>query len=280
MGDTSFAFRASSHGGCATPRWSFFQPRVPRPPCFAAAHSPSPTPERPVLSTIRCSGLWPACRASRRRVTDSVAAASMAQASRPARIAVRIDRTNPPLTARASGTQAGVSGGLDREVREPWLPARSTGRRNSSGSPGIREQPQRQVAPPDQGARTPPLPNPTVHLVRRLHPRRHPTIMRRAPSTRHGSTAGYHSAVRNRAPTPPSQLSVIALPIGPAPGVAQPTSGTTLRFESSRLPRVVGDDAASRGSSGSSLATVIGGSGRGVSQSSHRPRGRMKLANT
>ena len=39
-------------------------------------------------------------------------------------------------------------------------------------------------------------------------------------------------------------------------------------------------DAASRGSSESSLATVIGGSGRGVSQSSHRPRGRMKLANT
>ncbi|AMY09435.1 hypothetical protein LuPra_02652 [Luteitalea pratensis] len=27
----------------STPRWSFFQPRVPLPPCFTAAHSPSPT---------------------------------------------------------------------------------------------------------------------------------------------------------------------------------------------------------------------------------------------
>ena len=27
-------------------------------PCFAAPHSPSPTTDSPVLSTIRCSGLW------------------------------------------------------------------------------------------------------------------------------------------------------------------------------------------------------------------------------
>ena len=27
----------------STPRWSFRQPRLPRPPCFAAAHSPAPT---------------------------------------------------------------------------------------------------------------------------------------------------------------------------------------------------------------------------------------------
>ena len=39
-----------------TPRWSFFQPRWPRPPCFAAAHSPSPTIERPVLSTMSWMG--------------------------------------------------------------------------------------------------------------------------------------------------------------------------------------------------------------------------------
>ena len=38
----------------STPRCSFFQPRLPRPPCFTAAHSPSPTIERPVLSTMRC----------------------------------------------------------------------------------------------------------------------------------------------------------------------------------------------------------------------------------
>ena len=38
----------------STPRCSFFQPRLPRPPCFAAAHSPSPTIESPVLSTMRC----------------------------------------------------------------------------------------------------------------------------------------------------------------------------------------------------------------------------------
>ena len=38
----------------STPRWSFLQPRRPRPPCFAAAHSPSPTMDSPVLSTMRC----------------------------------------------------------------------------------------------------------------------------------------------------------------------------------------------------------------------------------
>ena len=38
----------------STPTGSFFQPRLPRRPCFPAAHSPSPTLERPVLSTMRC----------------------------------------------------------------------------------------------------------------------------------------------------------------------------------------------------------------------------------
>ncbi len=32
---------------------SFFQPRLPRPPCLNAAHSPSPTMDSPVLSTMR-----------------------------------------------------------------------------------------------------------------------------------------------------------------------------------------------------------------------------------
>ena len=38
----------------STPTWSFFHPRFPLPSCFAAAHSPSPTIESPVLSTMRC----------------------------------------------------------------------------------------------------------------------------------------------------------------------------------------------------------------------------------
>ena len=38
-----------------TPRWSFLQPRLPCPPCFAAAHSPSPTIVRPVLSVERAT---------------------------------------------------------------------------------------------------------------------------------------------------------------------------------------------------------------------------------
>ena len=49
-----------------TATWSFFQPRVPRPPCFAVAHSPSPTIESPVLSTMRCMG---SPRGTRRRVS-------------------------------------------------------------------------------------------------------------------------------------------------------------------------------------------------------------------
>ena len=37
----------------STPRCSFFRPRFPRFPYFAAAHSPSPTIDSPVLSTTR-----------------------------------------------------------------------------------------------------------------------------------------------------------------------------------------------------------------------------------
>jgi len=37
----------------STPRWSFFQARLPRPPCLTAAHSPSPTMDSPVLPTMR-----------------------------------------------------------------------------------------------------------------------------------------------------------------------------------------------------------------------------------
>ena len=37
----------------STPKCRVFQPRLPRPPCFPAAHAPSPTIESPVLSTMR-----------------------------------------------------------------------------------------------------------------------------------------------------------------------------------------------------------------------------------
>ena len=37
----------------STPSCRVFQPRLPRPPCFTAAHSPSPTTERPGRSTMR-----------------------------------------------------------------------------------------------------------------------------------------------------------------------------------------------------------------------------------
>jgi hypothetical protein len=43
----------------STPRCSFFQPRRPFPPCLAAAHSPSPTIDRPLLSMIRSMGSLP-----------------------------------------------------------------------------------------------------------------------------------------------------------------------------------------------------------------------------
>jgi plasmid stabilization system protein ParE len=49
-----------------TPRWSFFQPRLPCPPCFAAAHSPSPRIESPVLSTMRWTRLPVKTRSSLR----------------------------------------------------------------------------------------------------------------------------------------------------------------------------------------------------------------------
>ena len=44
--------------------------------CFAAAHSPSPITDSPVLSTIRCSGAFNGGCAPRGRATESVAKAS------------------------------------------------------------------------------------------------------------------------------------------------------------------------------------------------------------
>ena len=66
-GIRSTAVMASSTGAsvraCATitpdrstPRWSFFHPRLPCPPCFETAHAPWPTIDRPVLSTMRWMG--------------------------------------------------------------------------------------------------------------------------------------------------------------------------------------------------------------------------------
>ena len=52
----------------STPRCSFFQPRFPRPPCFAAAHSPSLNTDSPVLSTTRSTGPWVGTRS---RATSS-----------------------------------------------------------------------------------------------------------------------------------------------------------------------------------------------------------------
>ena len=43
-------------GGRATPRWSVRQPRGLRPPCFAAAHAPALTMDRPVRSSTRWGG--------------------------------------------------------------------------------------------------------------------------------------------------------------------------------------------------------------------------------
>ena len=82
----------------STPRCSFFQPRFPLPPCLAAAHSPSPKTDKPVLSTTRCSGSCTAKRSSarsRRRLRlESVV---WSGAARPACIKPKIDRKKPSV---------------------------------------------------------------------------------------------------------------------------------------------------------------------------------------
>ena len=94
----------------STPRWSFFQPRWPRPPCFAAAHSPSPTIERPVLSTMRWIAPWPGRGAARRRGADSGETGWCGRALRDRRPSRRGPTVrSPPLGARATGRRAGTS---------------------------------------------------------------------------------------------------------------------------------------------------------------------------
>ncbi|AMY10827.1 Transcriptional activator CadC [Luteitalea pratensis] len=71
-------------------------------------------------------------------------------------------------------------GGLDGQIREPLLPARSARRRHSPPSLGVWREPERHVAPTDEAALVrPPVPHPIVRLVRGMHPRLHPTIMPR-----------------------------------------------------------------------------------------------------
>ncbi len=83
---------------------------------------------------------------------------------------------------------------LDRQIREPLLPSRSTGWRSGPGGPGAWGEPQRHVAPPDECAIVrPPIPHPIPRLVGRMDSRLHPPIMPRARPARQRTHADFRS---------------------------------------------------------------------------------------
>jgi hypothetical protein len=127
------------------------------PAVFRGRHSPSPTTESPVLSTMRCSGpvvgMWCSATSSNCPRRESVV---WSGASRPARITVRIDRTRPSVWRKGKRkTKSERQSGFDGQIQEPLLPAWATGRRRSPRRSGLWGQPQRQLAPTDDGAFVP-----------------------------------------------------------------------------------------------------------------------------
>ena len=184
----------------STPRWSFFHPRWPRPPCFAATHSPSPTIERPVLSMMRWSGPLAGTRSSStsrcRLRRDSVV---WSGASRSTSIKAKTDRKKPSAWRKGRRkTSRSVNAVVNREIREPLLPTRLTGRHRSPRVPGVGREPQRHVASPHERPFVrPPIPDAICGLVLRVHPRLHGTNrVPRAVNKTSGSTIVYRNAAK------------------------------------------------------------------------------------
>ena len=96
--------------------------------------------------------------------------------------------------------------GGDREIREPLLPTRLTGRHRSPRVPGVGREPQRHVASPHERPFVrPPIPDAICGLVLRVHPRLHGTIVCRGRSIRPADPrSSIGMRLRSRAPTPPA----------------------------------------------------------------------------
>ena len=150
--------QASSVRACATitpdrstPRWSFFHPRLPCPPCFATAHAPWPTTRQAGAIDDELDGArGPGCDGASQRAADS-AARVWSGPARPDRRPARPGPTarTPPSSARASRRRAGgptqsrsphprtaSARQVDRRatvVTRPWHRQRATGSRHLAG---------------------------------------------------------------------------------------------------------------------------------------------------
>ena len=189
----------------STLRWSFFQPRWPRPPCFAAAHSPSPTIERPVLSTMRWIGPVAGTRCSstsrcrlraRKRGVVGRCETDVHQEEDRLQEVLRLAQRQPEDEPECQRRR-------DREIREPLLPIGLTGWRRSPRVPRVGRESQRHVASLyERSLIRPPIPDAIFRLALRMHSRLHGEIVRRGPSTRPADRRSPTGArLRSRAPT-------------------------------------------------------------------------------
>ena len=137
----------------STPKWSFFQPRVPRPPCFTAAHSPWPTIESPVLSTMRWSG---SLGRTRWNLIEVLTTPREGRVVGSFEIDIHQGQHRPQealrLAKRQPEDEPQRQRGLDRVIRELALSASSTARRGCPCGNRVSGEPERDVASPDERA--------------------------------------------------------------------------------------------------------------------------------
>ena len=170
----------------STPRCSFFQPRFPRPPCFAfsplplAEHRQSGAVDDEINRSVGRHAIkgdvqWLA-PPGQRRVVRRVESGGHQCQDRPQE-ALR-------LAQRQAEDEPECQRGLDRMVRKLARPARPTGQPRRPGGHRVRREPQRHVAPLHEGPLIRrPIPNAVSGLVLRVHPRIHRGIVQQLRPT-------------------------------------------------------------------------------------------------
>ena len=174
------------------PRWSFRQPRRPRPPCVAAAHSPAPTMDRPVLSSTR----W---RPSPGRHRSQTAPQMLTAPGERHRVGDGEVEAHSPeqcvqepfgLAQREMVEEPQGQGGLDGEIRVPPLPTPLAAPAGRPGSDRFRGHPHRHIAAVNEGPIAGrPVRNAVLRLIRGMNLRLHPCSVAPAETRRAGQTA-------------------------------------------------------------------------------------------
>ena len=169
----------------STPRWSFFQPRLPRPPCFAAA--PFALADDRQARAVDDEMKRPPGRNAIENEIETLTPPRERGVIWRFEVGAHQDQDRPQealgLAQGQPEDEPERQCGLDREVREFPRPARPTRRRRSPRVHRVVGEPECHVASPHEGSFVlRPVSDVIFRLVLRVHPRIHEEIVRQLPS--------------------------------------------------------------------------------------------------